>query len=309
MGLDSHIKFTADTAESAQEKASGEASSPGSIPAADLFRTATTASMQSLLAQYFESESFEPHKPDAVHFEATPGHALSNPQSETRPVKPEDTRLSPVAPSLQLVSAVAEPPPHPAVSQEWPVSARSLIDSLMSENEALREKLHRQGQQLLSAQDQADSDVLTPTLNRRAFLREVARAMADCKRYGEEACVLYLDMDGFKSINDAYGHAAGDAALIYVAQTLLASVREGDAVGRMGGDEFAVLLRRADLKSSRVKAMKLEAELMMGTFEHAGLYLKTGGSFGVRAYAGQPSAEAWVSEADAAMFLVKKSSR
>ena len=77
----------------------------------------------------------------------------------------------------------------------------------------------------------------------------------------------------------------------------------------MGGDEFAVLLRRADLKSSRVKAMKLEAELMMGTFEFGGLYLKTGGSFGVRAYAGQTSAEAWLSEADAAMFLVKKAVR
>ena len=314
MGLDSHIKFTAAEPDTSPEKTSGRENESAPMSAVDSFRTATTASMQSLLAQYFESESFEPHRPGALHFESMPGHALSSTQSETRAVKPEEAAPSEAAPpALRIVSsspsAVADQPYHVLGHQDWPVSARSLIDSLMAENEALREKLHRQGQQLLSAQDQADSDVLTPTLNRRAFLREVARAMADCKRYGEEACVLYLDMDGFKGINDAYGHAAGDAALIYVAQALLASVREGDAVGRMGGDEFAVLLRRADLKSSRVKAMKLEAELMMGTFEHAGLYLKTGGSFGVRAYAGQSSAEAWLSEADAAMFLVKKSSR
>ena len=97
--------------------------------------------------------------------------------------------------------------------------------------------------------------------------------------------------------------------MVYVAETLTGSVREGDSVGRIGGDEFAILLRRADLNSSRIKALKLEAELALGTFEHNGLYLKAGGSFGVRAFASQPSAETWLSEADAAMFLVKKSAR
>lgn len=205
--------------------------------------------------------------------------------------------------------AVVRQSPMPAPENVWPDEARATVEALRAELTDLRAQLAQQALHLQAAQGQADSDVLTPTLNRRAFLREVQRAMADCRRYGEEACVIYIDMDSFKSINDAYGHAAGDAALIYVADTLNASVREGDSVGRMGGDEFAIMLRHADLKSARIKAMKLEAELMMGTFEHNGLYLKTGGSFGVRAYAGQPSAEAWLSEADAAMFLVKKASR
>jgi diguanylate cyclase (GGDEF)-like protein len=77
----------------------------------------------------------------------------------------------------------------------------------------------------------------------------------------------------------------------------------------MGGDEFAVLLRRADLASARIKALKLEAELSVSTFAYNGLYLKVGGSFGVRAYKDHTTAEAWLSEADAAMFLVKKASR
>lgn len=287
MGLDSHH----------QEMAPSPAQTPES-PVEKPAR-ATTASMQSLLAHYFESNTPDASAisaPDAASVAGTP-RALSTPHSETRANNPETAVPLAASPS----SLVAQP--------DWPPAARALVDSLMRENESLREQLQQQALHLQSAQGQADSDVLTPTLNRRAFLREVHRAMADCRRYGEDACLLYLDMDGFKGINDAYGHSAGDAALIYVAETLNASVREGDSVGRIGGDEFAILLRHADLKSSRIKAMRLEAELMMGTFEYGGLYLKTGGSFGVRAYAAQASAEAWLSEADAAMFLVKKSSR
>lgn len=273
-------------------------------------RKATTASMQNLLAQYFENQHFDTAAQPATPFEPGRIHALSNPRSETRARSSEDAVAASFARlEAAFVAIQPQPPAAPPGQEDWPEAARLLVSSLIEERESLRQQVHDLHMQLHNAQDQADNDVLTPTLNRRAFLREVQRAMADCKRYGEEACLVYLDMDSFKSINDAYGHAAGDRALIYVAETLKASVREGDAVARIGGDEFAVLLRRADLKSSRIKAMKLEAELMMGTFEHDGLHLKTGGSFGVRAYAGQATAEAWLSEADAAMFLVKKSSR
>lgn len=279
-------------------------------------RTASTASMQSLLAQYLETQHFDtPAKPQP--FEATRVHALSVPQSETRRSPSGSEAIAALLPRIEAafiptVSAPAAPalaPDGPVPSESWPASAQALVESLMAENERLRAELQAQTEALGTAQAQADSDVLTPALNRRAFLREMQRAMADCKRYGEQACLIYLDMDGFKGINDNYGHAAGDAALIYVAEALKASVREGDSVGRIGGDEFAVLLRRADLHSSRIKALKLEAELALGTFQHKGLYLKTGGSFGVRAYANQATAEAWLSEADAAMFLVKKSAR
>ncbi|HTM83113.1 GGDEF domain-containing protein [Asticcacaulis sp.] len=299
MGLDSHhpkTEITPQAPESVAEK-----------PA-----RATTASMQSLLAHYFESNAIDPKVFEAPHFEAERVHTLSSTQSETRAASPADilgTQATDAA-FVPATPAAAPSSPSSLVAQpDWPAPARALIDSLMRENESLREQLQQQALHLQSAQGMADSDVLTPTLNRRAFLREVHRAMADCRRYGEEACLLYLDMDDFKSINDAYGHSAGDAALVYVAETLNASVREGDSVGRIGGDEFAILLRHADLKSSRIKAMRLEAELMMGTYEYAGLFLKAGGSFGVRAYAAQASAEAWLSEADAAMFLVKKASR
>jgi diguanylate cyclase (GGDEF)-like protein len=190
----------------------------------------------------------------------------------------------------------------------WPKAARFIVNSLRKENEALRLQIDELHIRLLSAQEVADTDVLTPTLNRRAFIREVQRALADCRRYNEEAAIIFLDLDAFKGINDEYGHAAGDKALIYVSHLLKESVREGDSVGRLGGDEFAILLRRADSNAARLKAMKLEAELMHGSFEYQKHYLKVGGSFGVRAYAGQPTAEIWIDEADAAMFMVKKPS-
>lgn len=239
--------------------------------------------MQSLLAQYFETQ-----------------------------VAPAADPVLTAAPRPADILVPAPPSPHslkPAESKSEAVTTQALIDVLTAENARLKAQLETQAKALSDAQALADSDVLTPTLNRRAFLREMQRAMADCRRYGEQACLIYLDMDGFKGINDNYGHAAGDAALVYVAQTLTGSVREGDSVGRIGGDEFAILLRRADINSSRIKALKLEAELALGTFEHRGLFLKTGGSFGVRAFSDQPSAEVWLSEADAAMFLVKKSAR
>jgi len=188
----------------------------------------------------------------------------------------------------------------------WPKAARLAVNALRKENDALRAQIDELNLRFLKAQEDADTDVLTPTLNRRAFIHEVQRALADCRRYNEEAAIIFLDLDGFKNINDNYGHDAGDKALIYVSQVLKESVREGDSVGRLGGDEFAVLLRRADMNSARLKAMKLEAELIHGSFAYQKLYLKIAGSFGVRAYSGQPTAEIWIAEADAAMFLVKK---
>ncbi|MFT4090823.1 MAG: GGDEF domain-containing protein [Asticcacaulis sp.] len=211
--------------------------------------------------------------------------------------------------NLSQHANIMDVPAEARTSETWPFAARALIDSLLRENAELKAELQMLGERIEVAEQTASQDVLTPTLNRRAFVHEMTRAMADCRRYGEEASLIFLDMDGFKSINDSYGHAAGDAALIYVAETLKSNIREGDSVGRIGGDEFAVLLRHADAEIARAKAYKLAAELELGTFAFDGLYLKTGGSFGIRAFEGHHSAEAWLAEADAAMFIAKKSSR
>jgi diguanylate cyclase (GGDEF)-like protein len=89
---------------------------------------------------------------------------------------------------------------------------------------------------------QATSDPLTGLLNHRAFQERVESEVGRAQRYGRPLAVVLLDLDHFKSINDSYGHQAGDAALMQAARLLEGGARAGDVLGRIGGDEFAMLL-------------------------------------------------------------------
>src|SRR6478609_6202035 len=95
------------------------------------------------------------------------------------------------------------------------------LERLRAENERLRVRAE-------AAEALADHDVLTPALNRRGFIAALRSAMAFCQRHGTPAVLLYLDMDGFKGVNDSLGHAAGDAALVHIANLLAANLRESD---------------------------------------------------------------------------------
>jgi diguanylate cyclase (GGDEF)-like protein len=177
---------------------------------------------------------------------------------------------------------------------------------LHAEIERLRAEVAALTARAETAEALADHDVLTRALNRRGFMSVLSRSMAYCRRHEVEAALLYLDMDGFKGVNDGLGHAAGDAALMAVAELLLANVRESDAVGRLGGDEFALLLMNAGADEGREKARRLATAMETEGFVWEGKTVALGGSFGVRAYAGQTDPEVWLSEADAAMWLRKK---
>ena len=90
------------------------------------------------------------------------------------------------------------------------------------------------------------TDELSGLLNRRGFEREMRRLIANARRYAESGVIAVLDLDDFKSINDVYGHAAGDAVLASFGRALSTMVRQTDLVARLGGDEFDALLQRAD---------------------------------------------------------------
>ena len=178
---------------------------------------------------------------------------------------------------------------------------------LHAEIERLRAEVAALTARVETAEALADHDVLTRALNRRGFMTVLNRSMAFCRRHDVQAVLLYLDLDGFKGVNDRLGHAAGDAALVRVADLLLENVRESDAVGRLGGDEFALLLLHAGVEEGRDKARRLAETLEADGFQWQGERAALGGSFGVRPYAGQTDPEVWLSEADAAMWLRKKS--
>lgn len=178
---------------------------------------------------------------------------------------------------------------------------------LIAEIERLRAEVAELKARAEAAEAAADHDVLTPVLNRRGFVEAMRRTMAYCARHDAPAVLLYMDLDGFKAVNDTLGHAAGDAALVKVARLLMANVRESDAVGRLGGDEFALLLLNAGLEEGREKARRLVEAMASDPLEWEGRRADLGGSIGVRALAGHTDPEVWLAEADAAMWVRKKS--
>jgi diguanylate cyclase (GGDEF)-like protein len=103
----------------------------------------------------------------------------------------------------------------------------------------------------------ADYDSLTDVLSRRRFQEQLEQQLADTRRYGTPAALLFVDMDDFKSVNDRFGHAAGDKVLANVAALLRERLRDSDSLGRIGGDEFVVLLPHADREQAETVAAQL----------------------------------------------------
>ncbi|OOG59388.1 GGDEF domain-containing protein [Rhodanobacter sp. C03] len=105
--------------------------------------------------------------------------------------------------------------------------------------------------------EQANTDGLTGLLRRNRFLELARLALHDICREHKPVCMLFLDADHFKQLNDDHGHAAGDAALIALAATLRAQMRQTDLIGRIGGEEFAILLPGLNLQQAAQRAEQL----------------------------------------------------
>ncbi len=188
-------------------------------------------------------------------------------------------------------------------------AVRAALQTLITELDDLKLEVSRLKAQLVEAEEMADRDPLTPVKNRRAFAREVQRAANFLRRYGGAASVVYFDLDGFKSVNDRFGHAAGDAALRAVAERLAGNVRESDVVGRMGGDEFAVVLTQADHSTAEAKAQALAALVEQAPVQCGDWSVPLHISYGVREITPEADAETVIAQADAAMFVRKRASR
>jgi diguanylate cyclase (GGDEF)-like protein len=169
--------------------------------------------------------------------------------------------------------------------------------------------IERLAARLAEAEALADRDALVHVLNRRAFLRELHRTMSEVERYKTPAAVLYIDLDGFKALNDGYGHAAGDAVLKHVGRLLLDSVRESDVVGRLGGDEFGVILNRVGAEEARAKAQLLAEKINSSVIIHAGVPHRIHASVGVHAIAIVEDPEHAIARADEAMYADKHARR
>lgn len=150
---------------------------------------------------------------------------------------------------------------------------------------------------------QALHDGLTGLPNRHLFMDHLGRALRRSSRTGTEVAVVFVDLDGFKAINDNAGHAAGDAALRAVADRLAGTLRAGEALARFGGDEFVLLCENIDdaaLEAVSRRVTKAVEGAVTGP-------PRLGASIGVgRARAGALGAEEILSAADAAMYRSKR---
>ncbi len=151
----------------------------------------------------------------------------------------------------------------------------------------------------------AHLDALVPIANRRGMLRELETMIARHERHDTPAAVLFVDLDGLKTLNDCFGHEGGDAALIHVAQQLLAGVRAGDCVARLGGDEFCILLDHADEASAIDTAERLVNLVAGDEFLFDGQPVPLSVAIGLTLVERGDTPAAVLARADQAMYRVK----
>lgn len=182
---------------------------------------------------------------------------------------------------------------------------RSALFELMAEVDRLRQELSVFKERVALLEHEADHDPLLSVANRRAFVRHLARMMSYAERYGAHGCILYFDLDGLKRLNDTEGHAAGDAALQHVARLFLGSIRESDILGRLGGDEFGILLAQTALAEGNEKAASLAKQIESSPFEWKGKALPLSVSYGVHLFEGSEDIDTAIAAADKAMYTQK----
>ena len=173
----------------------------------------------------------------------------------------------------------------------------------------LKVQLVRALKRIDELQASADTDFLLDIPNRRGFERELNRSIAYIKRYQASGALIVLDVDRLKPINDAYGHAAGDQVLKAVVAVLQRQVRSSDVIGRLGGDEFGLLLWNLSKTDAQAKAASLEQAVDRLSFVFRGRAVTAGASAGVAILAPHVDAGRALEEADSAMYVRKAQRR
>jgi diguanylate cyclase (GGDEF)-like protein len=186
--------------------------------------------------------------------------------------------------------------------------------SLQAANETLEQRvaertaeLARQSAQL---EELATHDTLTGLINRRHLMTQIEQALVRAERRHWVVVLMFIDLDGFKAINDSYGHAAGDRALQEVAARLKRHLRKEDAFARLGGDEFVILMNEVSVPHGATRVAEIVLEELTQLREIDGHPIQLSASIGISSVCGSsgamPSPETLLSRADHAMYQAKQ---
>jgi diguanylate cyclase (GGDEF)-like protein len=156
----------------------------------------------------------------------------------------------------------------------------------------------------------ATRDPLTQLANRRAFTESLEREIAFAQRHRRPLCLVAFDVDHFKRINDTFGHPAGDRVLRRIGEVVAGCLRREDIVARVGGEEFAILLRDIPLSGAKDCAERVRRTVEATAFEHAGQRMAVTISLGVATLdLGAPTADGLVEAADRCLYVAKQGGR
>lgn len=223
---------------------------------------------------------------------------ISFPQKGPLPVAEESTSFGVLA--ERLVASQDRGSEHTSPDQ-WALMTDMLNYAGQAEQRIAEQKERIEYLELLS-----ETDPLTGLANLRGFKNFLHRTLAASRRHGEKGVLAYLDLDAFKSINDTFGHDAGDQVLEHVGKVILENVRATDLVARLGGDEFAVILTRCDPVQGTERAVKLQGFLNSSVAMINGKRLHLSTSLGCSTYDEHTEAEKLLRLADEAMYDNKR---
>lgn len=230
--------------------------------------------------------------------------------SALRSVAPATARATP-APYSSTIAAPRQITDSASVmgipAAEMTPRVQNAIMTLMQEVEVARRELEAAQRRIRELEQLADQDPLVQMANRRAFVRELSRMISFSARYDIPTSIAYFDLNELKGINDALGHAAGDAALKHVATLIRRNIRESDIAGRIGGDEFAAIFPNTSERVAQDKAASLARIIAETPFVHAGESIKLTVAYGAHSFRPGENADEALAQADRRMYAHKRS--